>query len=106
NVLAVARSVVQKNGLTELYPRLANIGTKDARQAWIGHAFVRSGYDVLLARLAGGHGSLRSTRHYLRSHRYRMHSEAEVRKLQNAIFSEVDGGRVLDPSRLRLLGAN
>jgi hypothetical protein len=105
-LLEVARALAETTGLAKRYPRLGEIVTKDARQAWIGHAYVRSGYNMLLTKLAGSHGSLRSTKHYIRSHRYRAYSEEQVRKLQNAVFSDIESGRVLNPTRLRLLVAH
>jgi hypothetical protein len=46
---------------------------------------------------------LQSTRHYIQSRRYRAHSEAEIRKVQDALFSEIECGGVVDPTRLSLL---
>ncbi|WP_407116140.1 hypothetical protein [Bradyrhizobium sp. LMG 9283] len=102
-LLDVARLAAERSGLVDRYSELFSIVTKDARHAWIGHAYVHSRYHLLIAKFAGSHKSLRSTRHYIQSQRYRAHSEAEIRKLQNAVFSEVECGRVVDPTRLGLL---
>jgi hypothetical protein len=88
------------------YPRLSTFKSSDARDAWIGYAYVQSGYNVLLTRLASQHVSLRTLRHYLRATRYRRHSEKQVSKLQHALFSEIEAGRPVDPVRLRLLVEN
>lgn len=105
-LLQLARSVVDRHGLAEADDRLAGIVARDARTAWIGYAYVNSRYHLLLTKLAGNHGSLRTTRHYTRSMRYRAYSEGQVRKLQDALFSEVGDGRILDPTRLRMLVEN
>jgi hypothetical protein len=102
----LVRAVIEDAGLDEDHPSLAAITTKDARLAWIGRVYVHSGYHQLLTKLAGNHGSLRTTRHYVRSMRYRAYSERQVRKLQDAVFSEIGSGRVVDPTRLRLLVSN
>src|SRR6202011_710601 len=95
-------------GLDTAEWRLGGVVAKDARLAWIGHAYVHSGYHPLLTKLAGNHGSLRTasprpTRHYIRSMRYRAYSEDQISKLQDALFAEIGSGRVVDPTRLRLL---
>jgi len=105
-LLELARAVVEKNGLDGDDWRLGGIVAKDARLAWIGHVYVHSGYHQLLTMLAGNHGSLRTTLHYIRSTRYRAYSEQRIREVQDALFSEIAGGRVVDPSRLRLLVEN
>ena len=104
--LDVARRTAERAGLLDRYVRLDVFVAKDAREAWIGHAYVHSRYHSLLTQIAGNHGSLRTTRHYLRSRRYRAYSERQVRRLQDAVFSEIDDGRVVDPTRLRLLVEN
>jgi hypothetical protein len=105
-LLDTARAVVTQNGLDTAEWRLGGVVAKDARLAWIGHAYVHSGYHQLLTKLAGNHGSLRTTRHYIRSMRYRAYSEDQIRKLQDALFAEIGSGRVVDPTRLRLLVEN
>lgn len=105
-IALAVRETAKAHGLDAKHPRLLEFVTSDARDAWIGHAYVQSGYQVLLTRLASQHASLRTLRHYLRAQRYRSHSEKQVRKLQHAVFSEIDANRVVDPSRLRLLVAN
>ncbi|WP_426532779.1 hypothetical protein [Bradyrhizobium sp. McL0615] len=102
-LLNVARAAAGGAQLASDYSELSSIVTKDARHAWMGHAYVHSRYHLVITKIAGGHASLRSTRHYIRSHSYRAHSEGEIRKVQNALFSEIECGRVVDPTRLRLL---
>lgn len=102
-LLEVARLAAQRDGLTEGYSELFSVVTKDARHAWIRHAYVHSNYHLLITCFAGGHKSLQSTRHYIQSRRYRAHSEAEIRKVHEALFSEIECGRVVDPTRLSLL---
>ncbi|MGY4432727.1 hypothetical protein ACVWWO_005204 [Bradyrhizobium sp. F1.13.1] len=102
-LLEVARLAAKRGGLTEDSSKLFSVVTKDACHAWMRHAYVHSNYHVLITSFAGGHRSLQSTRHYIQSRRYRAHSEAEIRKVQNALFSEIASGRVVDPTRLGLL---
>jgi hypothetical protein len=102
-VLQVARDLVESSGLAERHPSLESVVAKDARLAWIGHAYVHSNYDMLLTKFAGNHATFRSTSRYIRSHRYRAYSEEQVRKMQDAMFGEVAQNRILDPTRLRIL---
>jgi len=102
----LVRMVAQSHGLAEEHPTLMSMSTSTARDAWIGHAYVQSGYSVLLTRLASQHATLRMLKHYLRSTRYRARSEGEVRKVQDAIFTEISSGRIVDPTRLRVLVRN
>lgn len=99
----IARLVAEKYGLAEDHPTLAAVVTGEARDAWIGHAYITSGNNILIARLAGQHSDYKSLVHYLRRRRYRAQSEGLVRSFQNAAFAEIEGGRVLDATRIRLL---
>jgi hypothetical protein len=100
------REVARRHGLLDHYPELVTLSTSDARDTWIGHAFVQSGYHVLLTQLASQHASPKTLKHYLKSRRYREHSESQVRAMQSALFGEISAGRIVDPTRLRLLVAN
>jgi hypothetical protein len=102
----LARELAERAGLFDEHPTLKQVTTSAARDAWIGHAYVRSGYHVLLTRLASQHASAQTLAYYLRSRRYREHSELQIRKVHDAVFTEISGGRVLDPTRLRLLVRN
>ncbi|MDH6258878.1 hypothetical protein [Bradyrhizobium sp. BR13661] len=99
----IAREVARRHNLLDRYPELNNLTTSDARDAWIGYAYIKSGFHVLLTQLAAQHQNLSTLRHYLKSVLYRMHSEGEVRKLQAAVFGEIVEGRIIDPTRLRIL---
>lgn len=101
-----ARETIKRHGLDARFPRLANYKVSDARDAWIGFAYVSSGYNLLLTRLASQHANTRTLKHYLRATRYRRHSEREVSKLHHALFSEIEAGRPVDTVRLRLLVKN
>ncbi|MBE1203685.1 hypothetical protein [Aminobacter carboxidus] len=98
----IARLAAQKHGLFEDHPALAALVTGDARDAWIGHAYITSGNNILIARLAGQHEDYRSLVHYLRRRRYRAQSEGLVRAFQDVTFGEIESGRVLDATRIRL----
>ena len=81
----------------------SNIVATDLRDAFIDHAYRASGYNWLVAKIAAGHSSMSALRHYLRRHQYRKHSEIEVRKLQDALFSEIGEKRVIDAVLLKAL---
>ncbi|MGY4608592.1 hypothetical protein ACVW16_007004 [Bradyrhizobium sp. USDA 4474] len=102
----IARTVAATHRLVDRYPSLEKIGTSDARDAWIGYAYVQSGYHVLLTQLASQHANIRTLKHYLKSRRYREFSEKQVQKVQDTVFAEISTGGVVDPTRLRLLVAN
>lgn len=102
----IAREVVRRHDLELEHPDLPNITTSQARDAWIGHAYASSGHNVLLTRLAAQHSDARTLRHYLGRRRYRSQSEKAVRRVQDAAFSEIERGRVLDPTKLRIMVQN
>jgi hypothetical protein len=102
----LARAVAIKHNLLQQHPTLAQITTAIARDAWIGYAYVKTGYHVLMTRLASQHATARTLKHYLNRRRYREHSEVQIRKWQSAAFAEISGGRPIDPTRLRLLVQN
>jgi hypothetical protein len=106
HVGVLVRDIVVRRGLAEAHPRLLEFKTSDMRDSWIGYAYVQSGYNVLLTRLASQHASSRTLKHYLGFRRFRAHSEGQIRKLQHALFSEIEARRPIDPTRLRLLVAN
>ena len=102
----IAREVARRHDLLDAFPELEDVTTSDARDTWIGYAYVQSNFHLLLTQLAAQHKNLSTLRHYLKSVLYRMHSEAQVRKLQAALFKELGEGRIIDPVRLRILVAN
>jgi hypothetical protein len=102
----LARAVADKHQLFYLHPSLAQVTTAIARDAWIGYAYVKSGYHVLMTKLASQHTTARTLKHYLNRRRYREHSEGQIRKWQNAAFAEIADGRPIDPARLWLLVQN
>ena len=99
----MVRNVIVANNLLEKHPSLSSMTTSDARDAWIGYAYVASGYNVLIARLAAQHKDNNSLKHYIRRRRYRLNSEKTARKLHSFVFSELESGHVLDATRLRVL---
>jgi hypothetical protein len=100
------RSVVRLNSLEEAHPTLLEFTTSLARDAWIGHAYVQSGYQVLIAQLAAQHADFRTLRHYLSRHRYRRDSEKTVRKVLDHTLGEIRAGQRLDPARVKILVAH
>ncbi len=106
HINASFREIIETHKLGGRYPDLVRFTLSQVRDSWIGHAYVQSGYNVLLTRLASQHRNISTLKHYLNARRYRAHSEEQVRKLQHAVFSEISDGRILDPTRLRLLVEN
>lgn len=95
--------VVRQHGLDLEHPTLLDVTTGDARDAWIGHAYVSSGFQLLVTQYAAQHKDLSTLKHYLNRHRYRAASESSIRAVQNAAFGEIGAGRLLDPTRLRMI---
>ncbi|MBX9827481.1 MAG: hypothetical protein K2Y27_21115 [Xanthobacteraceae bacterium] len=102
----IVRGVVGKHGLLDEHPSLAEMMTSVARDAWIGYAYVQSGYHVMMTKLAAQQANARMLKYYLRQRRYRDHSEDQVRTFHEAVFGELRAGRAVDPTRLRLLVRN
>lgn len=100
---AVLKDVAFAHGLEKKHPAVLEITTGDARDAWIGHAYVASDYHLLITRLAAQHSDYSSLRHYLKGRRYKAESEKKVRLVQDAVFDEISRGQVLDPTRIRLM---
>ncbi|ANY81534.1 hypothetical protein BB934_01785 [Microvirga ossetica] len=96
-------AAVRKPNLIDRHPQIQEITTSIARDAWIGHAYVQSGYHVLLTRLASQHSTSRTLKFYLNRRRFRAHSEQQTRLWQKAVFSEIESGRILDHTRIRIL---
>lgn len=103
HLASVVRAIIKQHHLDDEHPSLLKITTGDARDAWIGWAYVASGHNVLIARLAAQHRNDRSLRYYLRRRRYRAQSEHAARRVQRAVFKEIEDGRLLDETRLRIL---
>lgn len=99
----IVRLVVEKHGLATEHPTLTAMMTSETRDAWIGHAYIASNNNMFIARLAGQHADYRSLINYLRRRRYRAQSENLVRRFQNTAFDEIESGRILDPTRIRLM---
>jgi hypothetical protein len=99
----VVREVVRRHGLELKYPSLLDIGTSQARDAWIGHAYRSSQHNVTLTQLAAQHRDGRIITHYISRHRYRARSEKILRAVQNAAFYDISNGQILDAARLRLI---
>lgn len=99
----IAQSTIARHGLEDSHPSLLDLTTSIGRDAWIGHAYVSSGYQSLIAQMAAQHGNRRSLRHYLRNKVLRRRSFATVMRVQDHALSDIYDGRPLDPTRLRIL---
>jgi hypothetical protein len=103
---SLVRTVAKRANLLEEHPSLVQMATSTARDAWIGFAYVKSGHNVVLTQLAAQHANAATLRHYLGRRRYRKHSEAVIRKVQDIVFSEIENKRIVDATRLRILVQN
>lgn len=99
----VARDVVLRHRLDQSNPALLKLTTKDVRKVWIGHAYAQSGRSALIAKMAAQHSNHSTLEHYIGGPKLRDERSEAVRAVQNAIFNEIAAGRVLDPTRLRLI---
>jgi hypothetical protein len=75
----------------------------DFRDAYIGHMYLRSGHNWLIAMFAAGHKHLSSLRSYLRRRTYRAVGEVRVRAFQSHLWNEIEQHRVVDPAILHAL---
>lgn len=96
----VERVVAEANVRLPANKKIGHMTLSDLRDAFIGFAYESSGYQWLMAKLAGGHASIRSAITYLRSRRFKAHGEGQIRKLGNALFSEIKERKVIDPAVL------
>lgn len=103
---SLVRIVADRAGLLDEHPSLKEMSTAIARDAWIGFAYSKSGHNVLLAQLAAQHADVATLKHYISRRRYRAHSEAVIRSVQDAVFSEVQAKKAVDATRIRLLVRN
>lgn len=78
----------------------------DLRDAFIANGIVASGFNWLVGRILAGHASAESIRAYIRKRQYRAHSEKQVRKLQNALWSEIENYQIVDGAMLNLMVRN
>ncbi|QEL21905.1 hypothetical protein FQV39_04415 [Bosea sp. F3-2] len=103
---SLVRRVAERADLLEMHPSLAEMTTSVARDAWIGFAHTKSGHNAVLTQLAAQHENQATLRHYLGRRRYRTHSEAAIRRVQDAVFTEIETKRAIDPTRIRILVQN
>jgi len=75
----------------------------DLRDAYIGHVYLRSGHNWLIAMFAAGHKSIRSLKNYLNHRSYRMASEKQVGTFQGHLWQEIEQHRIVDPAILHTL---
>lgn len=75
----------------------------DLRDSFVSHAYTASGYSWLMGKLAAGHTSVRSLQHYLRQRQWRAHGEKQIRRIQDALWSEIRVHRKVEPAFLRAL---
>lgn len=99
----VLRSVIERYEIRDANGKLLSITVSDLRDAWIGYAYQKSGYSWLIGKLAAGHANASTLRAYLRQRQWRARGEQQVLKLQDALWKEVRGRRMIEPSILRMM---
>lgn len=99
----VLRATIERHELGTYAEELADFTTSDFRDAWIGYAYEKSGYNWLVAQMAAGHADPETVRRYLAQRRWRSFGERKVRALQDAIMREIRERRILDGAALRIL---
>lgn len=99
----IIREAARRQGKLKNFPDLSKVIISDPRDTWIQYAYVQSGYHVLIGQLAGFHEKASTTKHYLKSMQYRARSEKAVRRFQDTLVSEIVAGRIVDPTRLKML---
>lgn len=77
-----------------------SIRPTDLRDAYVGFAYQQSGYSWMVAKLAAGHKSIASVKHYLRQRQWKAFGEQKVAAFQSALWSEIQERRVIDPAVL------
>ena len=93
--------IVQINGRSPTDRAIPiNMKVADLRDAFISFAYRQSGYDWLIAKLAAGHKSLKSTRTYLNKTHWSRFGKSSVRKLTHALWAEIEDRKVVEPAFL------
>lgn len=100
---AVLKAVVSSQELAQYADQLLGITTRTFRDAWIGFAYEKSGYQWLVAQIAAGHATPETLRRYLAQRRWRLYGEKQIRALQAAVMHEIRQRRIIDPAALRIL---
>lgn len=78
-----------------------DITPSDFRDAYIGFAYEFSNFNILAAQVAATHKNVSSTLRYLRQRQWRAHSAKKIRTFTEALWSEIENKRVVDPAILR-----
>jgi hypothetical protein len=76
------------------------IDVTDLRDSFLSFTYRTSGYQWLVTKLAAGHTSMRTLGDYLRKRRWRAHGEAQVSRLQHALWHEIREHSIVDPAIL------
>lgn len=103
HVNAVLRATIARHDLGRFADELADLTNRQFRDAWIGYAYEKSGYQWLIAQIAAGHTGPETLRRYLAQRRWRLHDERQIRVLQDAIMAEIRDRRLVDGAALRML---
>lgn len=102
----IIKAVIDSHNLAANHPYLQTMSTSEARDAWLGHVYTRTGHNIVLTHLASQHADLGPLKYYLRRHKYRAQSEKLLRSVQFTMFEEMHKRGKLDPTRLRILVEN
>lgn len=77
-----------------------SIRLTEVRDVFISFAYSNSGFSWLVAQLAAGHSSVETLRSYLRRFRWKLHGEKKTRSFLDALWTEIEKRRVVDPAIL------
>ena len=95
---STAKTDAERSALTALL----NLKSSDLRDGYASFIYDNSLFNILLVKRALGHGSLKSTRHYVRQKRHIAQRFREFRNFQDIFFDEVRRFQAVDPTILFL----
>lgn len=97
------RTLARRHGLLKSHPELKEMMTSAARRTWIGEAYERSGFDIVVAKALAGHRDLSTTQRYVRTRHFRNAARERFRTVQDAVFEDLSAGKPFDATRVRLM---
>lgn len=93
---------VERGGNQALVRAIEALKPGDIRDGYAAFLFASSGGNIFAVQQALYHRSIATTRHYLRQKRQIAERFKQFRTMSQALFDEVDTGRTVDPTVLRL----
>lgn len=83
-----------------------DISIGDFRDAYIAFSYEYSGYSWIVAKIAAGHKSLETLKHYLRKRQWKAHGEKKVLRFGNALWTLITERRIVDAAVLHAMVEN